>query len=122
MIRAVFPALPVRRILGRLLSLAILTTALFPSAATLRADDHADRAIKTRVNPVYPELAKRMHISGMVRISATVAPDGTVTATKTVSGNHMLSPAAEDAVHRWKFAPAAEESTVEVNIDFKGAE
>ena len=78
----------------------------------------SDRAIKQRVAPVYPELARRMRIGGVVRIAATVAPDGSVSATKTVSGNHMLSGAAEDAVHKWKFVTAPGESTVEVDINF----
>jgi TonB family protein len=85
-------------------------------ALPLRAAD--DRAIKQRVSPTYPELAKRMRVSGVVRVSATVAPDGSVSATKTVSGNHMLSGAAEDAVHKWKFVSAPAESTVEVDINF----
>jgi TonB family protein len=84
---------------------------------------HADeRPVKQRVAPAYPELAKRMRISGVVRVSATVAPDGSVTATKTVSGNHMLAAAAEDAVHKWKFVPASDQSTVEVDINFAAAQ
>jgi TonB family protein len=86
------------------------------------ADDHAERPVKQRVPPTYPELAKRMRISGVVKVSATVAPDGTVSATKTVSGNHMLAGAAEDAVHKWKFVSAPTESTVEVTINFAPAE
>ena len=83
---------------------------------------HAEsRAIKSRIQPTYPEMAKRMRITGTVRISATVAADGSVTAVKTVSGNAMLSHAAEDAVSRWKFAPGDAESTVEVDINFAGA-
>jgi len=77
-----------------------------------------ERPIKQRVTPTYPELARRMHVSGVVRIAATVAPDGSVTATKTLSGNHMLAEAAEDAVHKWKFASAPDESTVQVDINF----
>jgi TonB family protein len=77
-----------------------------------------DRAIRQRVAPIYPELAKRMRVSGTVKVAATVAPDGTVSATKVVSGNHMLSGAAEDAVHKWKFTPADSESTVEVDVNF----
>lgn len=78
----------------------------------------SDRPVKQRVAPAYPEIAKRMHISGVVKIAATVAPDGTVSATRTVSGSRMLSDAAEQAVHKWKFASAASESTVEVEINF----
>ncbi len=93
-------------------ALALAFLCVLPSHAS------TDRAIKQRVAPVYPELAKRMKVSGLVRVSATVAPDGTVSATKVVSGNHMLSGAAEDAVHKWRFVPADSESTVEVDVNF----
>jgi TonB family protein len=82
---------------------------------TLHAED---RAIKQRVAPVYPEIAKRMGITGVVEVQASVAPDGKVTAVKTVSGNHMLASAAEEAVQRWKFVPADNPSTVNVDLNF----
>ncbi len=78
----------------------------------------ADRAVKTRVNPLYPEIAKRMKITGAVKMEVTVAPDGKVTAVKTVEGNRMLSQAAEDAVHKWKFVPGDAEEIVTVDINF----
>jgi len=77
-----------------------------------------ERAIKSRIAPVYPELAKRMRISGVVKVEATVDVDGKVTAVKTLSGNHALSPAAEDAVSKWKFVPASAASTVDVEVNF----
>jgi TonB family protein len=79
----------------------------------------ADRKVKRRVAPIYPELAKRMHIGGMVRLTATVAPDGTVTDARTISGNKMLAPAAEDAIRRWKFAPGDSSSTESIDINFE---
>jgi TonB family protein len=100
------------------MQLAVFAAAMAIAMPLHAADEHTDRAIKQRVAPTYPELAKRMRITGVVRVSATVAPDGSVSATKTVSGNHMLSGAAEDAVHKWKFVPASDESTVEVDINF----
>ena len=78
----------------------------------------ADRPIKSRVSPTYPELARRMKISGIVVISATVDAQGNVTDAKATSGNRMLSVAAEDAVHRWKFVPSTGETTETVNINF----
>ena len=104
-----------RSFVAGLAHLAVIAVAL---ATTLPAHASDDRAVKQRVAPTYPELAKRMKVSGVVKISATVAADGAVSATKTVSGNHMLSGAAEDAVRRWKFVPATSESTVEVDINF----
>ncbi len=107
-----------RRIAAAITRLAVFAVAMAIAMPLRAADDHTDRAVKQRVAPTYPELARRMRISGVVRVSATVAPDGSVSATKTVSGNHMLSGAAEEAVHRWKFVPASDESTVEVDINF----
>lgn len=81
---------------------------------------HADeRRVEKRVPPVYPEIAKRMRISGVVHIEATVAADGSVTAAKATTGNKMLSPAAEDAVKRWKFVPADSQSTVGIDVNFE---
>jgi TonB family protein len=78
-----------------------------------------DRKVQKRVPPVYPELAKRMHIGGVVRVLVTVAADGTVTDVKTVNGNKMLSLAAEDAVRKWKFVAGDSESTVNIDINFE---
>jgi len=79
----------------------------------------AEHKVQKRVQPIYPELAKRMHVGGVVRISATVAPDGTVSEVKTISGSRLLSPAAEDAVKKWKFATSDAESIVNLDINFE---
>jgi TonB family protein len=93
-------------------ALALLATMAMPARA---ADD---RAIKSRVAPVYPEIAKRMRIAGIVKVEATVDLDGKVTDVKTLTGSRALSSAAEDAVRKWTFAPAAAKSTVNVEITF----
>jgi TonB family protein len=77
-----------------------------------------ERAIKSRVAPVYPELAKRMKITGTVKIEATVDAGGKVTAVKTMNGNHALATAAEDAVRKWKFATGDGEAKVNVEVSF----
>lgn len=116
---SILPTTPSRKASRFFSCLALAALALpcvLPAHATI------DRAIKQRVAPIYPELAKRMKVSGVVKIAATVSPDGTVSATKVVSGNHMLSGAAEDAVHKWKFVPADSESTIEVDVNFAPAQ
>src|SRR5271157_4674546 len=70
------------------------------------------RAVKSRVPPVYPEIAKRMKIDGSVKVEVTVDADGKVSDVKTVSGNRVLSSAAEDAVRKWRFEPGPGQSTV----------
>jgi TonB family protein len=92
-----------------------LALAVFMAIPAFAADE---RPIKSRVAPAYPELAKRMRISGVVKLEATVDADGKVTAVKTLSGSHVLSPAAEEAVSKWKFAPADAASTVSVDVNF----
>jgi TonB family protein len=81
-----------------------------------RADQ---RAVKQKVAPIYPEIAKRLRVTGVVKLAVSVNADGKVTDIKTVSGNHMLSTAAEDAVYKWKFAPASSESTEDLDINFE---
>jgi TonB family protein len=77
-----------------------------------------ERAVKQRVAPVYPELAKRMKITGEVKMQATVDADGKVTDVKVISGSSALVNAAEDAVRKWRFAPGAGVDQVEVSVNF----
>jgi TonB family protein len=76
------------------------------------------RAVKSRVSPIYPELARRMKVSGVVNLEATVDPDGKVTAVKTISGNNLLKIAAEDAVHKWRFESGSGVAKVDVSLTF----
>jgi TonB family protein len=93
-------------------------------ALSLALPAHAadDRVVKSRVAPVYPEVAKRMKVSGEVKIEATVEADGKVKNAKAVSGNHILGEAAEDAVRKWKFESGSGESVVVVTVNFTLAE
>ncbi len=96
----------------QLATLALMTT-LAVSASAADA-----RSVQSRVAPTYPEIAKRLKIAGTVRLEVTVDPSGKVTDVKSVSGNHMLTPAAEEAVRRWKFVPGTGIATVPVDINF----
>lgn len=113
------PSIRTRSVAVRLLqafALALVVTLVLPARA---ADE---RAIKSRIAPVYPEIAKRMKIGGVVYLEATVDAEGKVTGVKTLNGNRMLSPAAEDAVRKWKFVPGAPSSTVQVEVNFAQAQ
>lgn len=100
-----------RKTSAALLAFSIISCTALPSSA-------AARKVERRVQPLYPELAKRMHIEGAVRIAVTIAADGTVTDTRALSGNRMLAPAAEDAIRKWKFAPGDSQSTENIDINF----
>jgi len=104
--------------------LRLIQTLALALAVVMSLPAHAAdaRAVKSKVSPAYPEIAKRMKITGLVKLEATVDADGKVTAVKALSGNSMLSPAAEDAVRKWRFVPGTAESTVDVDVNFALAE
>jgi TonB family protein len=83
------------------------------------AEDGIARKVKTKVPPVYPDLARRMAIAGTVKVAVVVSPSGVVKSTKIVGGHPLLVDAAVDAVKKWKFEPANEESTGVVEFKFQ---
>jgi TonB family protein len=101
---------------GVRLILAVALALMVASFTPARAADQ--RAVLSRFAPTYPEIAKRMKISGVVRLEVTVDAAGKVTDVKSLSGNHLLSAAAEDAVRKWKFEPGPAASTVDVSLNF----
>jgi len=76
------------------------------------------RKAKNKVAPTYPELAKRMSIAGVVKVQVVVAPNGSVKSTKVVGGHPLLVNAAVDAVKKWRFESASEETTGVVEFKF----
>jgi TonB family protein len=85
---------------------------------TACAASNVHRAIVSRVAPTYPELARRMHVSGKVVLLVMIQPDGSVSSTKVESGHALLAPAAQEAVTRWRFAPNPEASESEIEVNF----
>ncbi len=104
-----------RWLLVSILGFLVLGSAFTPVAS---CQQDAGRKVKVRVKPIYPDMAKRMGISGVVRIQATVNASGSVVATKVLGGHPMLINAALDALKRWKYEPASKETTEVVAFDF----
>src|SRR6266478_3396994 len=87
-------------------------------AVPSRAQEELTRKAKSKVAPAYPELAKRMSISGVVKVQVVVAPNGSVKTTKVVGGHPLLVNAAMDAVKKWRFESASDETTGVVEFRF----
>jgi TonB family protein len=83
------------------------------------SQEQLTRKVKSRVDPVYPDLARRMNITGTVRVVVVVSSNGTVKSTKLVGGHPILVSAAMNALKKWKFEPAADESTLLVEFKFQ---
>jgi TonB family protein len=98
------------------LLIAALSFATHPPRAF--AEDHPERKVRLRVEPVYPDIARRMKLNGTVRVQVVVSPNGNVKETKVIGGHPILVTAAVDAVKKWKFDPAAAETTGILEIKF----
>ena len=77
------------------------------------------RRAKTKVQPVYPELARKMNITGTVKIEVVVAPNGTVKDARIVGGHPVLATAALDAARKWRFETAPGESSGIIDFKFE---
>ncbi len=96
----------------RFLAVGLLALALCAGLVTSAAAQEDGRKIRTKVNPVYPELAKKMNVAGTVKIEVTVGANGLVKNTRVVGGHPLLVNAALDAIKRWKFEPGDETTQI----------
>lgn len=76
------------------------------------------RRVKSRVAPTYPDLAKRMNVTGVVKLQVTIAANGTVKTAKVVGGHPLLVDPAIEAVKKWKYEPASEDTSEIVEFHF----
>jgi TonB family protein len=61
----------------------------------------------SKVEPVYPPLAKQAQIQGMVRFTAIIGKDGRVLNLQVMSGHPLLVAAAQEAVKQWVYKPTS---------------
>ena len=100
------------------IALLMLASSAFSQAS---GTDEGKRKVKSKTAPTYPELARRMNVSGKVRIEVIITPDGHVRSTRVLGGHPLLVQVCQDAVKEWKFFPSPEETTQIVEFDFHSA-
>jgi TonB family protein len=89
--------------------------------AAQSAGGDAPRRIKVAVKPEYSALAKRLNLSGSVRVEVQIEPNGKVKRARVVGGNPVLAVDAEKAAMLTEFEPAAKESTQVIEFHFDPA-
>ena len=99
--------------------LAALISCVFALTLFTHGDDAA-RKIKSKVSPLYPELAKKMNVTGAVKLEVIVAANGQVKSVKPLGGHPLLIDAAENAVRQWRYEPGTEGTEV-VEIRFSNS-
>jgi TonB family protein len=108
-----------------MITLSVASVTLLPTKGLAQdtptgdVKDHAGRKVKTSVKPVYPDVARQMHITGTVRLEATVAADGKVRDTRVIGGSPMLAQEATNAVKKWKYEEAAKETVETVEVVYQ---
>jgi TonB family protein len=106
--------------IGAMLAVAVIATGM--GTVGLRAQaaqSEIVRRAKSKVQPEYPELARKMNITGTVKIEVVVSTNGTVKDAKIVGGHPVLASAALEAIKKWRFEPAAMESSGIVDFKFE---
>lgn len=103
----------------RYAAVVLLAMSIFYANPSQAQQPEAKRKVTSRFVPAYPELARKMQLRGVVRIQALVSPSGKVKSTEVMGGSPLLAKSAVDAVEKWKWEPAAQESKelVELNFD-----
>jgi TonB family protein len=104
----------------RVFAFSLALTALVAGfgSLTTSAQESLERKVKSRVSPLYPEIARKMNLAGVVKLEITVLPNGVVKDTKVIGGNPILVNAATDAVKKWRFEPANDESVGVIEFKF----
>jgi len=64
-----------------------------------------NKQLISKVDPVYPEIAREAHVQGTVVLSATISKQGTVDNLQLISGTPMLVASTMDAVRQWTYRP-----------------
>ena len=72
--------------------------------------DEPGRKVTKRVIPIYPAIARRLKLSGTVKLTAVVAGAGQVTSVEIIGGHPILIVAAQDAAKQFVFQAASAES------------
>ena len=98
-----------------LLAIGVLAVVM---PAGVDAQDEPPRKVVRRVDPLYPLTARAARLSGTVKLSVVVTPDGKVKSSQVTGGHPLLASAATDAVKQWTFEPGKKETSEPVAIVF----
>jgi len=107
-----------RRASGLVATAALLAT-LFSGTNAAQSQGNPERKILSRTPPVYPEIARRMRLGGVVKLEVVVRANGTVKSAKVLGGSPALIEPAIYAIQKWKFEAASGETVEIVQISFE---
>jgi TonB family protein len=83
-----------------------------------KAQVEGARRLEHSVPPEYPDIAKRMNLSGTAQVQALVKADGTVKEVKILGGHPLLADSLARAVMQWKYQAGHKETVEIVKVGF----
>jgi TonB family protein len=89
-----------------------------PTSAIKAQNAPGVRKLVYKVAPKYPHELKQNAIGGIVRLSVSINPNGSVGKITPIGGNPVLVDAASVAVKQWRYVPADHPTATEVQLDF----
>ena len=98
--------------------LILLPALVFAPHAFAQQEAEGTRKIVNRVTPQYPAIARTMNLRGNVKAEAVVQPNGVVKTIEVKGGHPVLVRAAQDAIYKWKWAPATHETREPIEVRF----
>jgi protein TonB len=76
-----------------------------PAPPRIRVGTIETARLISRIEPTYPEIAKRARISGVVELETVIGTDGHIREVRVLSGHPLLVQAALSAVRQWIYRP-----------------
>ena len=99
-------------------ALVFFAGATFASPQNPSEPAKGSRKVILRTTAQYPDIARRMHLLGSVKLEVTVRPNGSVKSCRVIGGSPVLVEAATEAVMKWKYEPEANETKEAVDLSF----
>lgn len=92
------------------------------AALVLRAQEGdapgSKRRVKVMGKPQYPDLAKKLNLTGVVKIEVIIGADGKVKRTRVIGGHPVLASEAEKAAMQCEFEPGPRETSEVIEFKF----
>jgi len=82
------------------------------------AQDEPERQLISHPTPVYSEFAKKLGITGTVKVRVVVAPDGKIKEARVIGGHPVLVDLVRDTLKEWRYVPAITETTTVLEFHF----
>lgn len=102
----------------RIFHLVVLLLGLTLVQALPAQEQELARKVVAKTAPSYPDMARKMHLGGKVKLEVLVTASGSVASAKLIGGSPVFEKSAVDAVKQWRFQPADKDTRGIIVLEF----